>query len=64
MLHELLPKKLTNLQWVYSSLGLVASSIAIMLENQKLFLAGIVLLSVGGVLFFIIILKIIRTHVN
>jgi len=62
MLHELLPKKLSNLQWVYSSLGLVASSMAIMLENQQLFLGGIVLLSVGGVLFFIIILKILRTH--
>jgi len=64
MLHELLPKKLTNLQWIYSSLGLVTSSVAIMLKNQQLFLAGIVLLSVGGVLFFIIILKIIRTHVK
>jgi len=64
MLHQLLPKKLTNLQWLYSTLGLIISSLAIIQENQQLFFGGIVLLSVGGVLFFIIILKIIRTHVQ
>ena len=64
MLHQLLPKELANLQWIYSTLGLFTSSVAILLEDKQLFLGGIVLLSVGSVLFFLIILKIIRTHVE
>ncbi len=64
MLHELLPKKLTTLQWIYSTLGLFSSSLAILLNNTQLFYGGITLLSVGSVMFFLIILKIIKTHLH
>ena len=64
MLHELLDKKLSNLQWIYSSFGFILSSLAILQNNQQLFKGGIILLSVGSVLFFLIILKIIKTHIK
>ena len=53
MLHELLPSKLANLQWFYSTTRLILSSLGIFLTNNQFFYGGIVLLSVGGVIFFL-----------
>ena len=60
MLHELTPKREVNLQWFYSTLGLVISSIGIATKNENLFFGGLVLLCVGGVLFFLIIKEILK----
>ncbi len=60
MLHELLPKQLSNFQWFYSTLGLLVSSLGILLQNDKLFYGGALLLSVGGTLFLVFILKVFK----
>ncbi|MEO1953650.1 MAG: hypothetical protein ABGW74_02990 [Campylobacterales bacterium] len=64
MLHELLPKRIVFLQWFYSTAGLLLSSVAILIQNTQLFYGGITMLSMGSVLFFLIILKIIKTHIK
>lgn len=61
MLHELIPTKLTQLQWIYSSLGLVLSSLGIFTQNTNLFYGGATLLVVGALLFFVSIYKILNT---
>lgn len=63
MLHELLPKKLTNFQWIFSTMGLIISSIGITIENEKLFFLGLFFLSIGAVLFFVIINKILKINI-
>jgi hypothetical protein len=63
MLHELLPTRLADLQWFYSLSGLLLSTIALLLNNQTLFLGGIVLLCVASLIFFIIILKILKLKI-
>ena len=60
MLHELVPKRLAALQWFYSLLGFLISSLGLLLSNRELFISGTVLLSVAGILFFIIINKILN----
>jgi len=60
MLHELLPEKLTNLQWIYSTIGLVLSSTGIFLHDSTIFYGGIVLLLSGAILFVISINKILN----
>lgn len=62
MLHELLPKRLANLQWFYGALGLIVSSIALMLGDTKIFYGGTVLLSVSGLIFLITINKTLKTE--
>lgn len=62
MLHELIPERIVNLQWIYSSLGLVTSSLGIFLQNDKLFAGGALFLSVGALLFFITIKKVLNNR--
>ena len=62
MLHELLPQKLTQLQWVYSTLGLLFSSIGLFNGDSNLFYGGVTLLSVGAILFVISINKILNLN--
>ncbi len=63
MLHELLPTKLAQLQWFYSLSGLTLTTLALLLTNQALFLGGLVLLCVASLIFFIIILKILKLKI-
>jgi len=60
MLHELLPQKLANLQWFFSTAGLVTSSFALIFHQQKMFYGGAVLLSVAGLIFLITIKKTLK----
>ena len=62
MLHELLPQRLTNLQWIYSTLGLIVSSVGILNGELEVFYAGVTFLVVGGVIFFITIDKILKVN--
>ena len=63
MLHELLPNRLANLQWFYSLSGLVLTSIALLTENSRLFLGGGVLLATASLIFFIIIIKLLKVKI-
>ena len=60
MLHELTPQREVSLQWFYSTLGLLISSFGILLQNDKLFFGGVVLLAVGGLIFLSVIHKILK----
>ena len=63
MLHELLPNRLATLQWFFSLSGLVLTTIAIALLNQKLFIGGVLLLSSASLIFFIIIIKLLKLKI-
>jgi len=63
MLHELIPKQLASIQWFYSFLGFVISSIGLLSSNNTLFTGGTVLLGVGAFIFFIIVNKILNLKV-
>lgn len=63
MLHELLPQKLASLQWFFSTIGLLISSIAIILHYEKMFYGGVLLLSVAGLIFLTTINKILNTEI-
>jgi len=60
MLHELTPQREVSLQWFYSTLGLLISSFGILLQNDKLFFGGVILLAVGGLIFLSVIHKILK----
>ena len=60
MLHQLLDKKLSEFQWLYSTIGVILSSIGILLENEMLFLGGVTLLCVGGIIFLRAIWKVFQ----
>lgn len=62
MLHELVPNRLVNLQWFYSTVGLIVSSVGLALKNENIFYAGITFLIMGGVIFFVVINKIINKN--
>jgi len=62
MLHELLPKKLSLLQWIYSLFGLILTSVGLYMQDLTLFHGGALLLFVGGVLFFASIKHILNTN--
>ena len=62
MLHQLLDKKLSEFQWLYSTLGLLLSSIALLFESNTLFYGGVLLLGVGGVLFLVAIGKVLKEN--
>jgi hypothetical protein len=57
MLHELIPQKLTNLQFIFSSLGLGVSALGILITTYSIFYTGALLLIIGAALFFISIYK-------
>ncbi|WP_294961425.1 hypothetical protein [Sulfurimonas sp.] len=62
MLHELLPQKLTNLQFLFSSIGLGVSVLGLSISTYSIFYTGAVLLIVGAILFFISIYKIFERN--
>ena len=63
MLHELLPKRLANLQFFYGVVGLIISSIALIIQDSKLFYSGALLLSVSGSIFLITINKTLKIDI-
>jgi len=63
MLHELLPKKLANLQWFYALSGLIISSIALIIQDSNMFYGGVVLLTVSGSIFLIAINKTLKIDI-
>ncbi len=62
MLHELLPKKLADIQWGFSTIGLIISSFSMIIANEKIFYLGAFMLSIGALLFVIIINKILKIN--
>jgi len=63
MLHELLPNKLASLQWFYTLLGLLTTSVALLNKSELLFQGGLVFLCVGSLIFFIIIIKLLKLKI-
>ena len=63
MLHELLPKRLANLQFFYGVVGLIISSIALIINDTNMFYGGAVLLSVSGSIFLITINKTLKIDI-
>jgi len=62
MLHELVPKHLSNLQWFYATFGLIISSIGLYKENYHIFTGGVVLLSIAAFIFLAIINQILNSE--
>ena len=62
MLHELLPEKLTSSQWLFSTLGLMISSVGLVSQNLYIYYCGVTLLIIGASLFVITINKVLKTN--
>lgn len=62
MLHELLPEKSTSLQWLFSTLGLMISSVGLVSQNLYIYYCGVTLLAIGASLFVITINKVLKTN--
>jgi len=62
MMHELIPKRLTNAQFIFSSLGLSISTLGIFISTYSIFYTGVVFLFMGALLFFISIYKILSKN--
>jgi len=60
MLHQLVDTRVASLQWFYSSVGLVVSSVGILLGNNEIFYGGVLLLSVGAFLFLSFVYKLLQ----
>lgn len=60
MLHELVPKRLSDLQWFYATLGLIISTLGLALQNMQLFTGGVILLSLCAFIFLMIINRILN----
>ncbi len=52
MLHEMLPKRMANFQFFFSTIGLVVAGIGIIIANDDLFRGGITLVITGAVFMF------------
>ncbi len=63
MLHELLPKRLANLQWFYALTGLIITSLSLIVEDSRMFYGGALLLSVSGLIFLITINRTLKIEV-
>ncbi len=63
MLHQLLPTRLANLQWFYSLNGLLLTTVALSTQSRQLFTGGVVLLATASLIFFIIIIKLLRVKI-
>ncbi len=63
MLHQLLPTKLAYLQWFYSLSGLLITTMALFTQNNKLFTGGVVLLATASLIFFLIIIKLLKVKI-
>ncbi len=61
MLHELVPEKSTNIQWIFSTCGLLFSSAGIASQNLYFYYSGVTLLTTGALIFIITINKIFKT---
>ena len=61
MLYDLTPERLANLQWFYSTLGFVISTLGLCMQDVRIFTGGVVLLGVGAVIFLSIINKILNS---
>jgi hypothetical protein len=62
MLHEMLPLKSTNIQWLFSTFGLILSSIGLATSHSFIYYSGVTFLAVGASLFIITINKILKTN--
>ena len=60
MLHELLPKKETDIEFIVSTFGILLSSVGIFISNIIVFYIGVGLLVIGGVLFFLSIYRVLQ----
>ena len=60
MLHEMVDARLARLQFAFSAVGLLFSSVALLIGNESLFRVGASGLSMGAILLFIAILKIFK----
>jgi len=63
MLHELLPNRLATLQWFFSLSGLILSTLGLALDNSEVFTGGVLLLSSASLIFFIIIIKLLKLKI-
>jgi len=59
MLHQLLPKRSSELQWFYSFLGVLITTLGLALEDRSLFMGGVILLLVSALMFLYIINKVL-----
>lgn len=62
MLHDLIPQKLTKLQFIFSSIGLGVSSLGIFIKSYVIFYTGAAILVIGATLFFISIYKMFKKN--
>ena len=60
MLHELLDAKLASLQWFFSLSGLIITLIGLLNGSLGIFHGGLLLLFVASLIFFIIIIKLLK----
>lgn len=60
MLHELLDQRASNLQFIYSTVGLVITSFGIIFQQKMLYYGGVSFLVFGAVLFYISVYKILK----
>jgi hypothetical protein len=63
MLHELLPKRLANLQWFYALTGLIITSLSLIVEDSRMFYGGALLLCVSGLIFLITINRTLKIEI-
>ncbi len=63
MLHELLPNRLAHLQWFLSLCGLLLSTLGLLLKEKEVFTGGVVLLTLGALIFFITIEKVLKVKI-
>ena len=63
MLHELLPSRQAHLQWFFLLTGLVTTTLALFLEDARLFEGGIILLICSSLMFFIIIINLLKVKI-
>lgn len=63
MLHELVSEKSANIQWIFSTIGLLISSAGILSNNSVIFYFGVVCLLTGSVVFIVSINKLFKTNI-
>lgn len=62
MLHELISEKQGNIQWLFSTFGLLISSVGILTDNSVIFYSGVISLTIGSLVFFVTINKVLKTN--
>ncbi len=60
MLHEMVPEKSANMQWIFSTSGLLLSSVGVAVQNIYIYYSGITFLITGALIFIITINKILK----